>query len=128
QKTMSVSLLRGPCRAILAGSASLKADGVRLDALNEGDFSRSMLRQNGPSIPHASRDNLVHEHVRGLYPDGDHARKHATHCMSSFLRILLQPLQTCFLDLLDLISHEAQSPRRISAIVLGGRGAPLRCP
>src|SRR5262245_23281910 len=51
QKTMSVSLLRGPCRAILAGSASLKADGVRLDALNEGDFSRSMLRQIRPFDP-----------------------------------------------------------------------------
>src|SRR5262245_48648645 len=39
----------------------------------------------------------------------DHACKQAHHGMSSFLRSLLQPLQTSFLDLLDLIPHEAQS-------------------
>jgi hypothetical protein len=49
--------------------------------------------------------------------------------MSSLLRSLLQPLQTCLLDLLDLISHEAQS-RHVATHLgdgIGWQRHSLRC-
>ena len=47
-----------------------------------------------------------HQHIRGLDANPDHARQQAQHCMWSITRHLLETIQACLLDLVDLITDQ----------------------
>ena len=51
----------------------------------------------------------MYQHVRRIDADAHDAGEETNHCMRFFLRGLLQPLRTHFLNLLDLAHDKAQS-------------------
>src|ERR1700738_3966783 len=59
-----------------------------------------------PSVAHVSRQHLLHQHVRGLDANPDHARQPAHHCVWSITRRLLETIQASLLDLADLIPDQ----------------------
>ena len=59
-----------------------------------------------PSVAHVSRQHLLHQHIRGLDANPDHARQQAQHCVWSIIRHLLETIQACLLDLADLITDQ----------------------
>src|SRR5712664_3560431 len=60
----------------------------------------------GPSVAHASRQYLLHQHVGRLDTNPDHPRQQAHHCVWSNTGRLLETLQASVLDLPYLITDE----------------------
>ena len=59
-----------------------------------------------PSVAHASRQYLLHQHVGRLDTNPNHPRQQAHHCVGSITGRLLETLQASVLDLLYLIADE----------------------
>ena len=78
-----------------------------------------------PSVAQVAREDLVHQHVRRLDADADHACQQPNHRVRPFFGCLLQSFEARLLDLGDLAGHEAQ-PRvaRQPASVFGGKATP----
>src|SRR5208282_6583244 len=64
------------------------------------------IARDGPSVAHASRQYLLHQHVGRLDPNPDHPRQQAHHCVWSITGRLRETLQACLLDLPDLITDQ----------------------
>jgi hypothetical protein len=75
--------------------------------LSSGEPVMPRVAGDSSSIPHAPRQDFVHEHIRRLNADPDHACQQAHHRVCSFLWSLCKALQTCFLNLLHLVHNEA---------------------
>src|SRR6202011_5015413 len=55
-----------------------------------GRAREASITRYGPSVAHVSRQHLLHQHIRGLDANPDHARQQAQHCVSSIIRPLLE--------------------------------------
>src|ERR1700676_2319038 len=71
-----------------------------------GRAREASITRQGPSVAHVSRQHLLHQHIRGLDANPDHARQQAQHCVWSIIRRLLETIQACLLDLADLITDQ----------------------
>src|SRR5262249_399904 len=71
-----------------------------------GRAGEASITRYGPSVAHVSRQYLLHQHIRSLNANSDHARQQAQHCVWSITRHLLETIQARLLDLADLITDQ----------------------
>src|SRR5450631_4265613 len=71
-----------------------------------GRASEPGITRDGPSVAQVSRQRLLHQHVRGLDADPDHACQQAHHGVWSVTGRSLQTLQTHLLNLPDLFTGQ----------------------
>src|SRR5215212_6276272 len=89
---------------------------------------QASVARHGPPVAQVARQDLVHEHVRGLDANADHPGQQTDHGLGPRGRSLLEPFDPGLLDLFDLIPHKAQA-RQIAAQLsqrVGRQGGPLR--
>ena len=85
-----------------------------LGAALVGRACQASVASHGPPVAQIARQDLLHQHVRGLAADTDDARQQADHRMRAVLGPPFQSGQSGQLDLLDLGDDEAQ-PSHIAA-------------
>src|SRR6202048_5080224 len=78
----------------------------RFVPLSSGETREASITRYGPSVAHVSRHHLLHQHIRGLDANPDHARQQAHHCVWPITGRLLETIQACLLDLADLITDQ----------------------
>ena len=71
------------------------------------------IARHRPPVAQVARQDLVHQHVGGLDANPDDPRQQPHHRMAALLGLLLKPLRTRGLDLLDLVHDKAQ-PRHVA--------------
>src|SRR4249919_3142297 len=71
-----------------------------------GRASEARITRYGASIAQVSRQHLLHQHLGRLDANAHHTRQKAHHGMRSLTGCMLEAIQACVLDLLDLIAHE----------------------
>ena len=71
-----------------------------------GRASEPGITRDGPSVAQVARQRFLHQHVRGLDADPDHARQQAHHGVWSVTGRSLQTLQAHLLNLPDLFTGQ----------------------
>ena len=86
----------------------------RLAPLSSGEPVEAGVAGHRPSVAQVAREDLVHQHVRRLDADADHACQQPNHRVRPFVGCLAQSFEARLLDLGDLAGHEAQ-PRHVAS-------------
>src|SRR5262245_12183106 len=96
----------GSCRAGLARyriEPTLSRDALATLVRRAGE---APIARHRPTVAQISAEHLLHQHIRRLYANTDHARQQAHHDMRSVTKRLLKALQAGPLEVPDLTADE----------------------